>query len=157
MTQLLIQGEVVLAVGPFEMDAESIKAPDAIFPKHVIPGWSMADVELPSDFTVAGYAWDGVAVTAKPPVFIQPTVQEYTDAVQKHLDEAAKVRNYDNIVSACSYAGAPNPFQSEGVTFVQWRGDVWAMCYQIMAEVQAEFRAAPTIDALIAELPALVL
>lgn len=86
-----------------------------------------------------------------------PTVQQYADAVQAHLDAAAKTRNYDDIVSACSYAGAANPFQAEGIAFVAWRGDVWATCYEVMDEVQAGGRAAPTIAALIAELPALVL
>lgn len=85
------------------------------------------------------------------------SVQQYTDAVQTHLDTKAQERNYDNIVSACSYAGAPNPFQNEGTAFVQWRGAVWAKCYQVMADVQNGIRPAPTIDGLIAELPALVL
>jgi hypothetical protein len=86
-----------------------------------------------------------------------PGVKEYTDAVQSHLDSKAQERNYDNIVSACSYAGAPNPFQAEGSAFVSWRGDVWAACYQIMGEVQGGQRPAPTIVGLIAELPELVL
>jgi hypothetical protein len=86
-----------------------------------------------------------------------PTVQQYTDAVQSHLDAKAQERNYDNIVSACSYAGAPNPFQADGSAFVAWRGDVWAACYQIMGEVQGGQHGAPTIADLIAELPVLVL
>jgi hypothetical protein len=86
-----------------------------------------------------------------------PTVQQYTDAVQAHLDTSARTRNYDDIVSACSYAGAPNPFQAEGAAFVTWRGDVWAACYQIMGEVQGGQHGAPTIADLIAELPVLVL
>lgn len=73
MTQLLIQGAAILAQGPFEMDAGSIKAPDAIFPKHVIPGWSMVDVDLPADFSVGGYEWDG-ALVKKPPVVVPEPV-----------------------------------------------------------------------------------
>lgn len=85
------------------------------------------------------------------------TVQQYTDAVQSHLDAKARTKNYDDIVSACSYAGAPNPFQAEGVKFVAWRGGVWAKCYEIMGEVQTGGRPAPTIAELIAELPEIVL
>jgi hypothetical protein len=85
------------------------------------------------------------------------TVQQYTEAVQKHLDAKAQSKNYDDIVSACSYAGAPNPFQAEGVKFVEWRGNVWAKCYEVMALVQGGQRTAPTIEELIAELPTLVL
>jgi hypothetical protein len=86
-----------------------------------------------------------------------PTVREYTDAVQAHLDSKAQEKNYDNIVSACSYAGAPNPFQAEGTKFVEWRGAVWAKCYEIMALVQGGQRVPPSIAELIAELPVLVL
>jgi len=86
-----------------------------------------------------------------------PTVAAYTNAVQTHLDMQARAKNYDDIVSACSYAGAPNPFQGEGQAFVKWRGDVWAKCYAIMAEVQGGQRPAPSIPDLIAELPELVL
>lgn len=80
-----------------------------------------------------------------------------TDAVQAHLDDAAQSRGYDNIVSACSYAGSANVFQAEGISFLNWRAAVWQHCYQVLAEVQAGVRATPSADDLIAELPALVL
>lgn len=82
-----------------------------------------------------------------------PTVADYAAAVRSHLDTAARARNYDDIVSACSYAGAPNPFQAEGAAFVAWRGACWAMCYSIMAEVQAGTREQPTIPELLAAIP----
>ncbi len=90
-----------------------------------------------------------------------PTAEQITTtlevAVQRHLDAAAKAAGYDNILSACSYAGAPNPFQAEGQAFVTWRGDVWAHCYQVLTDVQVGNRTVPTEAELIAELPALVL
>jgi hypothetical protein len=104
---------------------------------------------------VLGSTWDGEKFN--PPVPTPPSIEEYQDAVQRHLDDAARAKNYDDIVSACSYAGAPNPFQAEGQAFLTWRGNVWATCYQIMADVQAGRRTAPTVDGLIAELPALQL
>ena len=42
-------------------------------------------------------------------------------AVQNMLDSAAKAKGYDSILSACSYAAYPNPFQAEGQEFVAWR------------------------------------
>lgn len=84
-------------------------------------------------------------------------IKRFDGAIQRHLDAAAQAKGYDGIVSACSYAGAPNPFQIEGQAFVQWRGDVWAKCYQVMEEVQGGQRQAPSITDLIAELPELVL
>lgn len=80
-----------------------------------------------------------------------------TSAVQAHLDAKAQGNGYDNIMSACSYAGAANPYQSESAAYVGWRGNVWAHCYQVLTDVQAGNRPVPTAAALIAELPVLVL
>jgi hypothetical protein len=156
MTQLLIQGAVILAQGPFTETDEEIRADDVIVPKHVVPGWQIVEAALPNDFYIAAYAWDGAAVVPKPPVFVQPTVEEYTVAVQAHLDTKAQERNYDNILSACTYATSTvAKFQAEGQACVAWRDACWSHCYQAMAEVQAATRAAPTIAGLIAELPGL--
>lgn len=80
-----------------------------------------------------------------------------TEAVQAHLDAAARAKGYDNIVSACSYAAASNAFQAEGIACLKWRAAVWQRCYQVLADVQAGTRTIPTSADLIAELPALVL
>lgn len=77
----------------------------------------------------------------------------YLVAVQQHLDAAAKSKGYDNILSACSYAGAVNPFQAEGQAYVAWRGGVWDYCYKQLALVNARTRPAPTPAGLVAELP----
>ena len=106
----------------------------------------MPDDYAPGKYTYAG----GVFVAIPPPV---PPVQEFTDAVQAHLDNAAAALGYDNIVSACSYAGAANPYQAEGQSFIVWRGNVWTYCYGELAKVQAQTRSVPTVAALIAELP----
>jgi hypothetical protein len=84
---------------------------------------------------------------------VMPTVAEYTAAVQEHLDAKAREHHYDDIVSACSYAGAPNPFQTEGIAFVTWRGACWTLCYSLMAEVNAGTRQQPTILQLVAAMP----
>lgn len=73
--------------------------------------------------------------------------------VQKHLDAGAQSLGYDNIVSACSYAASPNPFQTEAQAFVTWRGAVWAKCYEVLAAVKAGTRPVPGEAGLLAELP----
>ena len=75
-------------------------------------------------------------------------------AVQNMLDNAAKAKGYDSILSACSYAAYPNPFQAEGQEFVAWRGAVWAKCYEILGEVEAGTRPVPTVSELLAEIAA---
>lgn len=81
----------------------------------------------------------------------------FKDAIQATLDDAARAKNYDDIVSACSYAGYPNAFQSEAIAFGQWRANVWAYGYSELDKVIAGTRPVPTIAEIITELPALVL
>ncbi|MFA6213535.1 MAG: hypothetical protein WC714_29125 [Candidatus Obscuribacterales bacterium] len=85
------------------------------------------------------------------------TAQDFTAAVQAHLDATARTRNYDGILSACSYATSTNlPFSVEGQACVAWRDAVWLYCYQQLALVQSGARAVPeSTAAFIAELPAI--
>jgi hypothetical protein len=87
----------------------------------------------------------------------------YDIAIEKHLDAKAEEAGYydplgriPNIDRACSYAGSANPYQAEGQSFVAWRAAVWAHVFQVKADVEAEARTQPTIEELIAELPARV-
>lgn len=66
-------------------------------------------------------------------------------ATQARLDDFASTRNYDNILSACTYATSAVPqFAAEGQYCVSARDATWTVLYQIMAEVQAGTRPAPT-------------
>ena len=91
----------------------------------------------------------------------EPTVEEkitiLKNSVQSKQDSEAVKKGYDNILSACSYAGFANPFQAEAQAFLIWRAGCWEKCYQIMAEVQGGTRPFPTVDELLAELPSLQL
>ncbi len=65
--------------------------------------------------------------------------------VQERLDNFAKSRNYDNILSACTYATDPNPkFAQEGQYCVQKRGETWATLYSILQEVTEGLRPVPS-------------
>lgn len=108
------------------------------------------------------HCYDGSAVIALPPyVAPVPAPEEQRRAleaaVQRHLDAQAQAHGYDSILSACSYAGSPNQFQAEGAAYLTWRAACWQHGYTVLAEVQAGTRPVPTADALVAELPALVL
>ena len=76
-----------------------------------------------------------------------PTLADYERAVEDVLQECAAAHRYDDIVSACSYAAVENPFQNESAAILQWRGNVWAWCYGLLADppatlpTLAEFRA----------------
>jgi len=78
-------------------------------------------------------------------------------AIQAELDRQAQLKSYDNILSACSYAAQPEgaPFQAEGATYLQWRSDVWAQAYAVLAEVQSGNLPLPSPEESVAQMPLL--
>lgn len=78
-------------------------------------------------------------------------------AIQAELDRQAQLKSYDNILSACSYAAQPEgaPFQAEGATYLQWRSDVWAQAYAVLAEVQSGNLPLPSPEESVAQMPPL--
>lgn len=88
----------------------------------------------------------------------QPPVQEQiVTATQQRLDDFARTRNYDGILSACTYATSTVPkFKTEGQYCVEARDETWAKLYEIMDEVQSGVRPPPTgYDDIEPELPVL--
>ncbi len=86
-----------------------------------------------------------------------PTEHDYVMAVQQMMDAKAQERRYDNIASACTYAGDPDPvFNAEGAACKAWRSAVWRECYTALAEVAAGTRPQPAIEDFVASLPNLI-
>lgn len=84
-----------------------------------------------------------------------PTIA-YVNAVQARLDAEARTRRYDSILSACTYATSTvAKFRAEGQACVDWRDAVWSQCYALLAQVQSGATPAPTVEALVASLPAM--
>lgn len=102
--------------------------------------------------TPLGSVWNGTSFEPDPEV----VKQELKSAVQAHLDVTVQARNYNNILSCCSYAASLDAtFAAEGAAAMAWRDAVWRHCYDVLAEYAAGTRPLPTPEALIAELPAL--
>lgn len=92
-----------------------------------------------------------------PPPTTEQIIAQYTAGVQQHLDNFARTRNYDGILSAATYATSQVPkFKAEGQYAVEARDATWAKCYEILAAVEAGSRPMPTLDELLSELPKLV-
>jgi len=89
----------------------------------------------------------------KPLTIVQKSLQ-INKAIQTHLDNKAKEFRYDNMMSARSYAGYINPFQDEAQKLAIWASNCWVKAGEIEADVKAGNRAMPTIDEVLAELPA---
>lgn len=95
-----------------------------------------------------------------PPVVPTPTpeeiIEQYTEAVQQRLDDFARTRGYDGILSACTYnADTIQKFQIEGQYCVEARGATWQQCYTILDAVLAGEIPMPTLEELFAQLPVL--
>lgn len=117
---------------------------DAAF-AHLLPAGS---VELTDK--------EAAALQATPFTTVAEIIAQYTMAVQKHLDTFAQTRNYDNILSAATYATSTVPkFKVEGQYAVEARDETLAKCYEVLAEVEAGTRPMPTLDDLLIELPIL--
>ena len=105
-------------------------------------------------------AWDAEKVRLEAEANRPPTPEEqleaFTAAIQAHLDRFAQTRNYDGIMSAATYATSTvAKFRAEGQYAVEARDLTWAKGYAIMDEVMSGARPMPTIDEVLAELPAL--
>ena len=102
--------------------------------------------------------WNVVPLTAEEIAAAAQALQENIVAqTQARLDDFASTRNYDGILSACTYATSPTQiFAAEGQYCVNARDATWAKLYQVMTEIQLGLRPAPTgFSDIEPELPAL--
>ncbi len=121
--------------------------------------------EIAPNLTVLGHyeqQWEVIALDAATIAANQARAQEQIkagilEAVQARLDDFARTRNYDNIMSACTYAtDIDATFSAEGQYCVASRGATWRKLYEILGEVTTGIRPEPTCYADIEpELPAL--
>lgn len=70
---------------------------------------------------------------------------KFTKLIQDRLDAFAKTRNYDGILSACSYANSTDAqYKADAARCVLLRDNTWTASYTILAQVQAGTRPMPT-------------
>lgn len=78
----------------------------------------------------------------------------FKEKTQELLDAKARERGYDDILSACSYAGYDNDFRAEGESFGIWRAKVWKYGYALLNGVAEGTHKLPaSFDEILAEMP----
>lgn len=92
----------------------------------------------------------------EPELSYDEKVYRYRSAVGLHIDQEAQALGYDDVSTAVTYADEPAvlKFQQEGQALRAWRSQVWTAYYSILADVERGSRSEPTVEELIAELPA---
>jgi hypothetical protein len=118
-------------------------------PAEVVEGEVLPEGEEPNGEWVGGtwtQRWSVVALSAaESAAYVASVKQQITALVQSRLDDFAKTRDYDNVLSACSYATSTHAkYGVEGQYCVAAREATWDAVYQVMAEVQAGTRPMPT-------------
>jgi hypothetical protein len=100
---------------------------------------------------------DGRPVLVDPPA---PTPEQvlatYTAAIEAHVEDVARSRQYTSAVSAASYVVSTNAaWAAEAQAFVAWRDSVWSFALAELARVEAGEIEPPALPDLIASLPAI--
>lgn len=85
----------------------------------------------------------------------EDTQQIIVKGVQDSLDAFARTRNYEGILSACTYATSVIPkFSSEGQYCVNLRDNTWMALYRVLEQVKSGIRPMPSsIQDVINDLP----
>ena len=83
------------------------------------------------------------------------TIKRIIDYIQYKLDEFAKEKGYDSILSAVSYSTSDIPkFKAEGIYAKKLRDSVWNKANELFNEFKSEqWETIPTMSEIIQELP----
>ena len=103
----------------------------------------------------ADFDWvDGVWQPAPP---VPPSMDDYTTAIDAHVDATARSKGYNSAAHCASYIASTHaPWAAEAQAFVAWRDQVWLFVFQQLALVEAGTIPAPTSSQeLIDTLPAI--
>jgi hypothetical protein len=146
---LKVEAGRIAKFAEFATQADALEHLADVLPEY--PGAFVMDGSYRSDMLVGV---DGKVTTGH--LSAQEVQAASVLAVQRRLDDFARTRGYDSILSACSYAASTvASFKAEGAYCVGARDTHWQKCYQIMAAVQAGTRPVPTVQQVLAEMPAL--
>lgn len=84
-------------------------------------------------------------------------IKQFELSIILHLNIKVQERNYDSIISACTYDNSTvEKFKLESLACIAWRDAIWSYCYQELDKIKSNTRQIPSIQEFINELPELV-
>lgn len=135
MTKVYLLDSLSCYAGEAEVDPTKALPPCTLTPPP--------DVTAPAVAQFSGNAWVVLDKYPEPPA--ADVQSEIIKATQQRLDTFAQTRNYDNMLSACTYAASTvTKFKAEGQYCVQSRDATWAKLLKILDEVSAGTRPMPS-------------
>ena len=134
--------EKLKALGYLKVVEEPCPSFDTDF-KKAVPDWRIED-----DTYIMSYKLEDKDIHELTTLF--------KEKAQELLDTKAREKGYDDILSACSYAGYENDFKAEGEAFGVWRAKVWKYGYALLEAIGKGKRKLPErFEELMNELPKL--
>ncbi len=101
-----------------------------------------------------------VPVTVDIGTIITEVKQHFTENgagfINNLLNQEAIKYGYTNILTACSYASTPNPYQTESQAFVAWQGALWQAFYTYVNSIDSTNYNTIDISTVVASLPQLI-
>jgi uncharacterized membrane protein YeiH len=76
-----------------------------------------------------------------------PVEEDYSQAIQAHIETTAQLRGYGNSALLASYVASTVPaWAAEAKAFVAWRDAVWLAAYSLLGAVNVGQAEAPTVS-----------
>lgn len=129
-------------------------AEEILYVRDFYKSLGMEEMEVEQGYDGAWYV--AGFVPAPPEPTPEEIIKRYEDAVQAHLDATAQSRDYDNTYTCLSYLSSTDEtWRRESNAFNVWRDSVWRKCHEILNAVMAGEIPPPTVEELLAQLPAI--
>ena len=126
------------------------------FPCHVPDTGEWAGLYAQVSAYAAAHPGQVTPEAPPPPPTTEELIRRYTARVQRRLDDFARTKTYDSMLSACTYATSTDSvFAAEGQYCVSARDATWKAANVILNAVLTGERPVPAWEEIEAELPEL--
>lgn len=150
-------GVDLLIIGTWYLPQEPVADGEEPPTPIAIPGWWLAcafrDRVPPAEWSAAR----AVLLGGMPRLGADDLIGSYQAAIDALVQATARARSYTDAATCAGYAMDPNlAWRAEGEAFIAWRSAAYQQAFTTLAQVQGGEIAAPSVEAFVASLPAMV-